>query len=371
MSVQINTAKAGEVPVVKKVTELDSVMAAIRKQKGDNILIMGNKVPVVARIPTGMFEVDLALGGGFPRGRYSIVYGPEGSGKTGLALAAIAQAQRLPPPCNKAVLIDLEGTFDAAWAAMYGVNIEELIIVKPAYGEEACDMVDALVRAEDVAILVLDSLAMVISTKEIEQSLEKFDVGTAAILIKRMCNKLITALSAEEKRGHTPAVIMINQTRFKVGVMFGDPETIPGGQTMKFLSSLTVRIYGKNKLDKAVHPELAVFKDTNLVVKKAKVPITRLSVEYDMCVYPHDGLGVGETRSWNTVSSNLKELNLLAKDKAGWKLTLPDKTMTAPTLVTFQDTYESDKDFATKLQQLIVKSEKGKMFLLEANGAAK
>ena len=375
MAVEINKKVSVEqdaevIKVPKKVSELDTIMAAVRKQKGDQILIQGNKIPVVERIPTGMFEVDLALGGGFPRGRYSLVYGPEGSGKTGITFCAIAQAQRMPPPCNKAVFIDLEGTFDAAWAAMYGVDTEALIVVKPSYGEEACDMMDALVRAEDVAILVLDSLAVVVSTKEMEQSAEKFDVGTTAILIKRMCNKLVMALAMEEKRGHRPAVIMINQTRFKVGVMFGDPETIPGGQTMKFLSSLTLRLYGKNKILKEAHPELAAFKETNLVIKKAKVPITRLSVEYDMCVFPHNGLSVGETRSWNAVSSNLKELGNLTKETKGWQLKYNGKVLNAPTLVTIQDTYEADSDFATELQQVVVKSEKGKMFLHAASGAA-
>ena len=350
--------------------ELATIMAAIRKTKGENLIIQGSAVQVVERIPTGMFEVDLALGGGFPRGRYSIVYGPEGSGKTNLTYCMIANAQRLPPPCNKAVFVDLEGTFDPEWAKMFGIDVDELIVVKPSYGEEAMDMIDALVRADDVAALVVDSLAVVVSTKEMEQSSEKFDVGTTAILIKRMCNKLIMALSQEQKRGHTPCVILLNQTRFKVGVMFGDPETMPGGKTMLFLSSLTIRVYGKNKIMKEVHPELAAFKETAAVIKKAKVPITRLSFDYEMCVYPHDGLGVGETRSWSKLQAQLQELGHLVKGKT-WTLTLPNKTISAPTLVTLQDTYESDPEFAQACQALVINSSKGKMFLHAAEGAAK
>jgi recombination protein RecA len=273
----------------------------------------------------------------------------------------------MPAPCNKVVWIDLEGTFDPSWAALFGIDVDELIVVKPSYGEEAVDMVDALIQADDVALLVLDSLAVVVASKEIEQSAEKFDVGTAAILVKRMCNKLVIALSKEAKRDHTPAVILINQTRFKVGVMFGDPETMPGGQTMKFLSSLTVRLYGKNKMLKEVSADMPAFKETNAVIKKAKVPVTKMVFDYEMVVFPHDGLRVGETRSWNKVSSELKQLGHLEKTPKGWKLLGHEYQ----TLAVIQDTYEAEDAFAAKLQKMVIDSSKGKVFLVEAEGAAK
>jgi hypothetical protein len=147
--------------------------------------------------------------------------------------------------------------------------------------------------------------------------------------------------------------------------------TMPGGQTMKFLSSLTIRVYGKNKVVKEVHPDLAAFKETNAVIKKAKVPITSLSFEYDMCVYPSGDLNVGQTNSWNKVSSDLKQLGHLTKVPKGWKLEGPGLApMEMPTLVTFQDTYQSDPEFATKLQSWIINSHKGSMFLAAAQGAA-
>ena len=358
--------------IAKKQSESDIVMAQIRKSKGDNVVIMGNQVPVVQRIPTGMFEFDKAVGGGFPRGRYSIIYGPEGSGKSNACFCAAAQAQRMPAPCNKVVLIDLEGTYDAEWVSMFGVNPDELIVVKPSFGEEAVDLLDALVRADDVILVIVDSLAVIVASKEIQQSAEKFDVGTSAILIKRMCNKLVIALNEEGKRGHAPAVVMINQTRNKIGVMFGSDETMPGGQTMKFLSSLTIRVSGKNKIVKEVHPDLAAFKETSAVIKKAKVPITSLAFEYEMCVYPSSDLSVGQTNSWNHVSSDLKQLGHLSKVPKGWKLEGPGlKTMEMPTLVTFQDTYLSDASFSTLLQSWIINSHKGKMFLVAASDAAK
>jgi recombination protein RecA len=355
------------VALPKKSSELIEILKQISKDKGSQTVIKGSQAVRVGRLPTGIFEFDYSTGGGFPEGRYSIVYGPESSGKTNVCYCAAAIAQKRPEPCNKVVWVDLEGTFDPEWAAQFGVNVEELILVKPSYGEEAVDLVDALIRAEDVAFMVVDSLAVVLSTKEIEQSAEKFDVGTAAILVKRMCNKLVLALSQEGKRGHTPAVVLINQTRMKIGVMFGDPETMPGGQTMKFLSSLTVRLYGKNLIMKDVNPEVPAFKDTNAVIKKAKVPINRQSFEYQLCMYAHGSLSVGESDSWGKVSAMLKEMGVLAKAEKGGGWLLFGKH--SPTLVGFQDDYESDKDFAIKCQNTVTAV--ASSILVAADGAAK
>lgn len=359
-------------PPKKKVSagggELAAIMAQIRKEKGDNVVNTGSEIPLVERIPTGVFEFDLATGGGFPRSRYSIVYGPESSGKTNICYCAAAQAQRLPAPCNKVVWVDLESTFSPDWAAQFGIDVEELIVVRPSYGEEAVDLVDALIRAEDVAMLVVDSLATVVSSKEIDQSVEKFDVGTASLLVKRLCNKLVIALATESKRGHTPAVVLINQTRFKIGVMFGDPETMPGGQTMKFLSSLTVRLYGKNKIEKSISSELPAFKETTAVIKKAKVGVTKYNFDYDLCMFPHNGLIVGETRSWSTVSGYLKDLGHLKKAEKGTGWTLLGKTY--QTLVMIQDMYEAEDSFKLQLQKMVIDSFKGKSFTVEATGAA-
>lgn len=357
-----------ELPV-KKASELNILLAQIAKEKGDKVVIRGSEVPNVERIPTGIFEFDFATGGGFPRSRYSIVYGPESSGKTNVCYAAIANAQKMPPPCNKVVFVDLEGTFDPVWAAKFGVDVEELVLVKPAYGEEACDLVDALIHAEEVIMLVLDSLAVVVGSKEIEQSMEKFDVGTASILVKRMCNKMVIALTLEARRGHTPAVVFINQTRMKIGVMFGDPETMPGGQTMKFLSSLTVRLNGKNKIEKSINPDLSAFKETHAVIKKAKIAVNRMVFDYDLCMLAHGHLSVGESDSWNTVKAGLQHHGIFTKPEKGTGWTLFGKT--SSTQVLFQDTYESTPEFAIKCQKALIEANKGQSFLIEAEGAAK
>jgi recombination protein RecA len=345
----------------KKPSELKAVMMAINKSK-PNVLYVGSSIPQVRRLATGVFEFDYATGGGFPRGRMSIVYGPESSGKSNICYCAAAVAQRLPESCNKVVWVDLEGTFDPKWARCFGIDTDKLVIVKPGYGEEAVDLCDALVRADDVALLVVDSIATMVSSKEVGQSVETMDVQGISTLVKRLVNKFAIALSQESKRGHDPAIIMINQTRFKIGVMFGDPETMPGGQTMKFLSSLTVRLYGKNKIDKNVDANKVIFKETKMVIKKAKVPVNKVDTDYDLCMVAHGDLQVGQTNSFGTVKTMLQNAGLLVKHPKGWEL----QGVVYPKLEVLQEAYLSEPQFTVMLQDLATKSMSADGILVEA-----
>lgn len=349
MAVSVKTT--GSSAPATKVGELAKLMAAISKEK-PSTLYRGSAIPQPERLATGVFEFDLYTGGGFPKGRISIVYGPESSGKSNLCYCAAAVAQKAHPYCNKVVWVDLEGTFDPVWAARFGVDVDALIVVKPGYGEEAVDLCDALIRADDVALLVVDSVAAVVSSKEVKQSVETMDVQGISTLVKRLCNKFAVALSEEGKRDHRPAVVLLNQTRFKIGVMFGDPETMPGGQTMKFLSSLTVRVYGKNKSIKEVSPDLPVFKETVAVIKKAKVPVLKVEFKYDMTMLAHGDLTVGETDSFNMVKAHLQNHGHLVKGNKGWELL----GVVYPTLSVIEDTYRAERSFAMKLQALVIQS---------------
>ena len=351
--------------------ELAKVMATIKKELGDKSIVYGSQIPNPDRLPTGVFEFDLATGGGFPKNRYSIVYGPESSGKTNLIYKAIANAQRLAPPCNKAVLVDLEGTFDPNWAIQFGVDVDALIVAKPSYGEQAVDMIDALVRANDVAFLAVDSIAVLIAAKEVEGSVEKADVGTSALLIKRLSNKLAIALSEEQKRDHHIAVVLLNQTRFKIGVMFGDPETMPGGQTVKFNASLIVRLYGKNKMVKEISSSVPAFKETNATIKKAKIGIVQAAFSYEMCMLEHDGLMPGETDSFSAVKGYLQSSGHLKKgDKGGWDLLGKNYQK----LEVIQDTYRAEPEFSEMLHKIVVKNHQLSLVeaqaLSESNGSA-
>lgn len=354
--------KEGKKGALKVGTNLAAIIAATEKKKGQGIFMVGRNVPDAERIPTGVFEFDLQTGGGFPRGRYTILQGPESGCKTTMALLGAAQAQKLPPPCNKVVFIDAEHAFSPKWAAALGVDVDALWVVKPGYGEEAGDIFEAVIRADDVAMVIFDSLACIVSTKEAEQSLEDFDVGTAAILVKRMVNKGILALAEEAKNLHFPALVFINQIRYKIGVMFGNPETTPGGKAKDFASSLTVRLSATNKIDKAVNPDIHSFKHITARVVKSKVPVYRQEQEFDLCVYDHDGLSCGESRSWNLVSNSLKQMGVLTKAKGGWQLL----GVVYPTLDTIQTQYEGDKKFMVQLQRIVIDSYKDQGILVSA-----
>jgi recombination protein RecA len=307
-------------------SELSVVLAAIRKSKGDKTVVRANHMPPIRRLPTGIFEFDFGTGGGFPRGGYSIVYGPESSCKSNIAMAAVAQCQRFDPPnCNKAIWVALE-PFSPVWAAQWGVDIENLEVVQPAYGEEAVDLVDALVRAEDVGCLVVDSLAALVPSKEVQQSTEKYDMGTASLLTKRMVNKLMIAFGEERKRGHEPCVILINQTRFKLGVMFGDPETMPGGEAQKFLAMLRIRTYGKNVTDKQVNQYIS--KEVHCVVKKAKIPVRQIDWNMTLTMVENTGLRIGQSDSFNVVKGHLQSLDIIKKVPKGY--TIDDITVQCP-----------------------------------------
>lgn len=340
-------------PIKLQASEANTAMMKIKKELGDKSIVYGNQIPNPSRLATGVFEFDLATGGGFPKNRYSIVYGPEGSGKTNLVYKAIASAQREPPPCNKAVLVDLEGTFDPMWAMMFGVDTDALIVAKPSYGEQAVDMIDALVRASDVAFLAVDSIAVLIAAKEVDGSVEKADVGTSAMLIKRLSNKLAIALSEEQKRDHNIAVVLLNQTRYKIGVMFGDPETQPGGQTVKFNASLIVRVYGKDKMVNTISSNVPAFKETSAIIKKAKVGVIQKAFKYDMCVMEHAGLMPGDTDSFSAVKSYLQAAgHLKAGEKSGWDLL--GKNYKTQAMI--QDMYMAEDSFAQELQSLVIKA---------------
>jgi recombination protein RecA len=189
----------------------------------------------VAVIPTGSISLDMALGvGGFPKGRIVEIYGPESSGKTTLALHAIASAQKKG---GIAVLIDAEYAFDAAYAKSLGVDIDNLLVSQPDTGEQALEIADTLVRSGAIDIIVIDSVAALVPAAEIEGEMGDSHMGLQARLMSQALRKLTGILSRSKT-----CLIFINQLRMKIGVMFGNPETTTGGNALKFYSSVRIDI---------------------------------------------------------------------------------------------------------------------------------
>lgn len=216
---------------------LDMALRQIEKQFGKgSIMKMGeNETPKIATIPSGSLALDVALGiGGYPKGRVVEIYGPESSGKTTVALHAIAEAQKQG---GQAAFIDAEHALDPVYAKALGVNIDELLLSQPDTGEQALEIAEALVRSGAVDIIVIDSVAALVPKAEIEGEMGDSHVGLQARLMSQALRKLSGAINKSKA-----TAIFINQIREKVGVMFGNPETTPGGRALKFYSSVRLEV---------------------------------------------------------------------------------------------------------------------------------
>lgn len=216
---------------------LDLAISHIQKEFGESaIMRMGDDNCVdVDVIPTGNLLIDRALGvGGFPRGRIVEIFGPESSGKTTLTLTAIAQAQKRG---GLAAFIDVEHALDPQYARRLGVNLDDLLISQPSSGEEALQICEALVRSNAIDVIVLDSVAALVTKQELDGEIGDSTVGAQARLMSAAMRKL-TALISKART----VCIFTNQIREKIGVMFGNPETTPGGRALKFFASVRVDI---------------------------------------------------------------------------------------------------------------------------------
>src|SRR5690625_1007012 len=234
----MNIVKLWEVSLLSnKQKALDEALRKIEKQFGKgSIMKLGEDANrKIDTIPSGSLALDIALGiGGYPKGRVIEIYGPESSGKTTVALHAIAEAQKQG---GQAAFIDAEHALDPNYARALGVNIEELLLSQPDTGEQGLEIAEALVRSGAVDIVVIDSVAALVPSAEIEGEMGDSHVGLQA----RLMSQALRTISVAINKSNTIA-IFINQIREKVGVMFGNPETTPGGRALKFYSSVRLEV---------------------------------------------------------------------------------------------------------------------------------
>ena len=220
-----------------KKTALDGALKQIEKKYGAGaVMRLGQtKTLNVDAIPTGSMTLDMALGiGGVPRGRIVEIYGPESSGKTTVALSIVAQAQKAG---GEAAFIDVEHALDPVYAQALGVNINDLLVSQPDSGEQALEIAEALIRSGAIDVIVLDSIAAMTTRAEIDGEMGDLHVGQLARLMSQAMRKLTAAISKSNC-----VAIFINQIREKIGVMYGNPETTPGGRALKFYSSVRIEV---------------------------------------------------------------------------------------------------------------------------------
>ena len=256
---------------------LDVVIAQLERQFGVGTVFPLGKANVEKwpSIPTGAPTLDKILGiGGLPRGRIVEIYGPESSGKSTIALTVITEAQKMGLKC---AYIDAEHALDPIYMQALGVDLDELIFSQPDYGEQALEIVDRLVRTGEVGVIVIDSVASLIPKAELEGEMESAQMGLQARLMAKAMRKLVSAASETKT-----LLLFINQLRSKIGIMFGNPETTPGGMALKYAASVRIDLRKKEDLKDKAGDAIGIKVKAKIIKNKMAPPlkITEFDILY-------------------------------------------------------------------------------------------
>lgn len=319
------------------------LLKKIQKKHGKTILTKGQdfKIKRVPRIPTGIFFLDYALGGGFPAGRVNIIWGHKSTGKTAVCIRTLGNAQKLCANCCTrdymdpetgevhecfcgdyrepvCAYLDVEGTWDHEWAEVMGVDTSKMLLSVPEYAEQTLDIAEALLRSGEVDFLVIDSIAFLTPSKEIEESTGKALQAEQARVLGRGIRKFVSALNYMGNHyGRRPTVLFTNQIRMKIGLLFGNPETTSGGHAPGFSATTEVKTYGgKYEMDDVTGRPLHV--DLSFRVEKNKSSSARIEGEWRLMLADTDVKSKGDVYEEPGMVEQAIKIGLVEKEGNGW-----------------------------------------------------
>lgn len=310
-------------------SELGDLMSQVNKSMGDRFIIPAKKLPDFTVVDSGIFLLDYALLGGLGQSSINMIYGYEASGKTTVALRYIAGAQRKYPD-KKALFVDLEGTFDCLWAEACGIDLDRLYVARPDTGEQAVDMIEGAMLANDASIIVMDSMPALSPSKILTKSAEDATMAERARLLGTLCTKCLSAISKGSKKGHRPIFLMINQFRTNIATMFGDKRMLPGGQQPKYACRTMIEIKKvKEHLVKSESgSEIVDYNDVAFKIKKHKSGMGIAAGEFKLVRNATNELGSAAIDEVQAVSNIARKYSLQTGAGSSHKLVDVDEKFT-------------------------------------------
>lgn len=333
-------------------SEIGAALAQITKVHGPMVVRSADMLPVWKHIPTGIFSLDMATLGGFPEGTGTLGIGWEHSGKTTMGLRFLAGAQRKYPDMV-AVLVDIEGTYSPSWGAVHGIDNERLALVQPGSGEEALDVTLALLKAQETSAIMADSLAGLMPQSVKDTSFEDAVVGKQALMISRFCGVIQSEMIEQRKRAHRAAVYLVNQYRYKIGVLRGDPRTTPGGVAPNYLAAIKIDFKNKEHVgSNDQQRQLIDHNDHAFTLKKNKIGNGPREGEFLMVRNPDHPLGQGFIDDGRAVVTWAKAVGAVTGGGSSWYIRNKDTKFSR--LQDIADYFYSDLDFFEQTKRELI-----------------
>lgn len=304
--------------------ELADTLKAVRKRYGDNVATTASSIVQPNRISTGVFIIDYLTLGGIASNRASMIVGERHAGKS-LLSCKIARGAQDRYPDKRVAYVDIEGTFDPVWARKLGVDTDTLLLLQPETGEQAVDLIDAMVGTNEISLVVVDSIAALTPMKEIDSSAEDALVGIQARLVGGMIRKTTASMIRERRRDHEVAILYVNQFRSKIGGFagFGEPRSIPGGKALEFATSLQLIMKNKENSGKdALGQDSVVVNEHSFTITKNKLNGGGRTGEFRVLRVDNEELGLteGDVDDAATMLAVAKRYDAYTGKGSSWKL---------------------------------------------------